>query len=252
MLLFVRTTWTTGSKCEVYSKSKNAWFDGTVDEIIIDEEGEWLQIKYNETRIKQIQRFSSDIRAYSNETRIKQIQRFSSDIRAYSNPNTLFNFHDLQLTLKDTQTLIDGYNHRSIPVELNGICVCFLYLNPQITRERWTIGSTVEVFSNSRYKWFTAEITDLIEDEEGEWLNCVFSLPNGTSMSKQVQRDSSDIRAIATSTTECEKRSDVHKVHPMIPIMSRGLPPSLFLYPATGTCRKKRKLMDIDENGLIV
>eukprot|EP01083_Nonionella_stella_P004798 13991_1 len=35
-----------GSICRVYSKSKNKWFDGTIANVFIDDEGEWLDVHY--------------------------------------------------------------------------------------------------------------------------------------------------------------------------------------------------------------
>ncbi|ETO30437.1 hypothetical protein RFI_06683, partial [Reticulomyxa filosa] len=54
----------------------------------------------------------------------------------------------------------------------------------------------VQIFSNSHQEWYTAEIIDILKDEEGEWLNVVWHRDNGEAMSKQVQRYSTDVRPV--------------------------------------------------------
>jgi len=53
-----------GSDLRVYSENMNSWLDGTVVDIICDDEGEWLQVSYdNGKRAKQVQRFSDKLDA---------------------------------------------------------------------------------------------------------------------------------------------------------------------------------------------
>lgn len=54
----------------------------------------------------------------------------------------------------------------------------------------------MEIFSNSFQEWYLGEVVDIIKDDEGEWLNCVWARANGEAMSKQVQRFSTDVRPV--------------------------------------------------------
>jgi len=62
-------------------------------------------------------------------------------------------------------------------------------LDPTTIRENWKIGDKVEIFSNSQNKWFDGEITDITNDEEGEWLEITAG-----HITKEVDRYSSDVR----------------------------------------------------------
>lgn len=63
------------------------------------------------------------------------------------------------------------------------------------TRKRWKPGDFMEVYSNSRKKWFMCECVDIFEDKEGEWLQVFFSdRDNGQQIMKQIQRFSEDLR----------------------------------------------------------
>eukprot|EP01083_Nonionella_stella_P149394 474432_1 len=58
----IKKSWVVGSKVEIYSSSLNRWFDGQVIRIFADTEGEWLEIKYSDNKVKQIQRLNEHIR----------------------------------------------------------------------------------------------------------------------------------------------------------------------------------------------
>jgi len=58
----IRAGWKTGDRCRIYSKSKKKWFRGEVSIIFTDEEGEWLEIRYDKSMSKQVQRYSADIK----------------------------------------------------------------------------------------------------------------------------------------------------------------------------------------------
>merc|ERR1719273_2253995 len=58
----IRQSWKKGSTVEVLSKTLGKWFLGTIKEIEVDEEGEWLMINYAKNRSKETQRFYEDIR----------------------------------------------------------------------------------------------------------------------------------------------------------------------------------------------
>jgi len=42
----IRASWKTGAVCEIYSRSKKTWSQGIIAQIFIDEEGEWLEVRY--------------------------------------------------------------------------------------------------------------------------------------------------------------------------------------------------------------
>ena len=61
----IRTAWTIGSKCEIYSKSSKSWYPCEISDISKDDEGEWLKTKYMVDGIsknRQVQRFNDHIR----------------------------------------------------------------------------------------------------------------------------------------------------------------------------------------------
>ena len=58
----IRKSWKKGSKLEIYSESKEQWYNGKIERIFHDEEGEWLAIKYNGFNLKEVQRFTQFIR----------------------------------------------------------------------------------------------------------------------------------------------------------------------------------------------
>merc|ERR1719361_1880047 len=77
-------------------------------------------------------------------------------------------------------------------------------------RQSWDKKDEVEIFSNTHQEWYLGEVVDIIKDDEGEWLNCVWARTNGEAMSKQVQRFSTDVRPVqnnddASSTTSSDE-----------------------------------------------
>merc|ERR1719491_1198082 len=63
-------------------------------------------------------------------------------------------------------------------------------MNEDTFRFSWIPGDRLEIYSVSKCQWFAGLITDLFEDEEGEWLEVEYK----RSISKQVQRGSVNIR----------------------------------------------------------
>jgi len=59
---YCRQNWKVGTQLGVYSNSRRQWFEGTIVDVFTDEEGEWLEIQLEEDMIKQLQRFSDDLR----------------------------------------------------------------------------------------------------------------------------------------------------------------------------------------------
>ena len=62
--LTLREEWIAGQKCEIYSISKDQWFTGKIHDVFIDDEGEWLEIRYNKSCSKQVQRYSVNVRPH--------------------------------------------------------------------------------------------------------------------------------------------------------------------------------------------
>lgn len=61
--------WKEGSKVEIYSNSKDAWYNGSISTMFADRDGEWLVVDYEVTpgniMQKQIQRADTDVRPAS-------------------------------------------------------------------------------------------------------------------------------------------------------------------------------------------
>mmetsp|Transcript_10328 Transcript_10328/g.16661 ORF Transcript_10328/g.16661 Transcript_10328/m.16661 type:complete len:623 (+) Transcript_10328:199-2067(+) len=63
-------------------------------------------------------------------------------------------------------------------------------MDENTVRAAWKTGAVCQIYSNSKKRWFSGEVAQIFTDEEGEWLEVRYD----KSMSKQVQRFSSDIR----------------------------------------------------------
>ena len=61
---YIRAGWHAGSCCEVFSYTANQWLSGQVLRVFDDDEGEWLNVKFNETTVKDLDRYSHDIRPH--------------------------------------------------------------------------------------------------------------------------------------------------------------------------------------------
>ena len=60
----IRAGWRKSSRCMVFSKSAKQWMPAQVMRVLHDDEGEWVEVKYNGKTIKQLQRHSDDIRPH--------------------------------------------------------------------------------------------------------------------------------------------------------------------------------------------
>ena len=59
----IRIEWNVGSKLEVYSNSKQQWYEGQVDKVYIDSLGEWLSVVYDHGQTqKDLQRNDASLR----------------------------------------------------------------------------------------------------------------------------------------------------------------------------------------------
>ncbi len=58
-----RAEWKVGSAIQIFSKSENKWCNGKIRRIIVDRQGEWLQVEYQGTkgmRIKEMGRYEKE------------------------------------------------------------------------------------------------------------------------------------------------------------------------------------------------
>ena len=60
-------------------------------------------------------------------------------------------------------------------------------------RAAWVTGSRCEIFSHQAKQWLPGQVRRLFDDDEGEWLDVMYTVEH-INQSKQVQRDSPDIR----------------------------------------------------------
>jgi len=58
----IRSKWVVGDLVEVFSKSRDEWFPAKIIEIYDDDDGEWLAVVVENTMIKEVQRFTPDVR----------------------------------------------------------------------------------------------------------------------------------------------------------------------------------------------
>ncbi|ETO24287.1 RUN domain-containing protein [Reticulomyxa filosa] len=58
----IRASWTRGAVVEVYSRGKKRWMRGMIERVFVDDEGEWLEIRYGANLVKETPRNSPDIR----------------------------------------------------------------------------------------------------------------------------------------------------------------------------------------------
>eukprot|EP01084_Bolivina_argentea_P121348 215037_1 len=77
-----REKWRVGSNVEIYSRAANKWFNGEIINIVTDEEGEWLTTKYDKLFVKDISRYSQDIRPTANA--FKKTWKVGSKVEIYS------------------------------------------------------------------------------------------------------------------------------------------------------------------------
>eukprot|EP00486_Rosalina_sp_Unknown_P001532 CAMPEP_0201564098 /NCGR_PEP_ID=MMETSP0190_2-20130828/2035_1 /ASSEMBLY_ACC=CAM_ASM_000263 /TAXON_ID=37353 /ORGANISM="Rosalina sp." /LENGTH=606 /DNA_ID=CAMNT_0047979789 /DNA_START=209 /DNA_END=2029 /DNA_ORIENTATION=+ len=240
----IRASWKTGAHCQIYSNSKKKWFQGEVAQIFTDEEGEWLEVRYDKSMSKQVQRYSSDIRPHPDDLKKKKTKTKSKD--------------------------------GSVPFPDQEMKGANMLEKERQLRQGWDKGDEVEIFSNTHQEWYLGEVVDIIKDDEGEWLNCVWARANGEAMSKQVQRFSTDVRPVQDDNSSSGSSSDdgpspknsqskpqsaAEKTQALsqkiqarkqnfrrrAPPFSRTLRPSTFTYPATSSARRSRKLLDLEE-----
>jgi len=84
---------------------------------------------------------------------------------------------------------------------------------PAASRESMKIGSKCQIYSRTYKQWLGGEITNIIEDEEGTWLEVTWQMQNEkgqlSNLKKQVKRDSPDIQPLPTGDDEVEEEVGV-------------------------------------------
>jgi len=75
-------------------------------------------------------------------------------------------------------------------------------ITEDMIRLAWKVGSWVEVFSNTKRKWYLGQVVKNFLDTEGEWLDILYYQRerNRQGMKKEVQRFCKDVRPINQST----------------------------------------------------
>ena len=75
-------------------------------------------------------------------------------------------------------------------------------------RQKWKIGSKVELYSDTRSKWLRGQIIKIFTDNEGEWLTIKYA---GFSV-KEIQRYNKFVRPIGSKKTKKMKRKKKEKL----------------------------------------
>lgn len=97
-----RDSWMVGSKCQIFSKSQQKWVQGEIVKIFNDEEGEWLRVRYGKDNIKEVQRYSEQLRPTENK---KNIERETNDEDSKSNEAKWANL----VCIVSTQSLFENW-----------------------------------------------------------------------------------------------------------------------------------------------
>lgn len=127
-----------GSRVEVFSDSANKWLNGKIIDVVRDNEGEWLLVKYHGFRRKESPRCSNDIRPHTPAMREE----------------------------KEAQCPNNGESEKRLlksATQRNQDLLC-------AARSSWAKGSTCEVYCSAENKWLAGLITDVVTEEGQERL----------------------------------------------------------------------------------
>ena len=58
----IRNSWVRGSRVEIYSRGRKKWMRGLITRIFVDDEGEWIEVRYGKNLVKETPRESPDMR----------------------------------------------------------------------------------------------------------------------------------------------------------------------------------------------
>lgn len=84
---------------------------------------------------------------------------------------------------------------------------------------RYTEGSNVEVFSRGQKKWVTAKVTAV---DPGKFVTVVYSNVQGNPMSKMLEYNSSDLRAVSTGNDENREKALALSPEKAAPVVESG------------------------------
>jgi len=227
----VRAEWKTGAQCQIYSNSKRKWFPGEVAQIFTDEEGEWLEVRYDKSMSKQVQRYSSDIRPHPD------------DMKKPKKPNKRKDnvpFPDQEMKLRQSWDKGDEVE---------------IFSN---THQEWYLGEIVDIIKDEEGEWlncvwarsngeamskqvqrFSTDVRP-VQDDSSE--------PSSSGSTKQTREPNKPLtekEKIETEVAAIQARKQ--NFRRKAPPFSRTLRPSTFTYPATSSARRQRKLLDLEE-----
>jgi len=79
----IKKDWKIGSDLQLYSKSLGKWFAGKITNIIMDNHAEWLTVKYDKSREKEVQRFDDTVKPTEKQL-IRKSWKTGSSLQLYS------------------------------------------------------------------------------------------------------------------------------------------------------------------------
>lgn len=198
---WTRKQWTMDCPVQIYSQSRNKWFDGVVVSTLVDEEGEWLTVRYNERTSKQVQRFCEDIRS-------PQIDGKPPPSVTKSTPKPQRRSRSQSVCIEGTDININVITDLTMNERLKNQQKTIQSQSRTTTRETrdsWSKGEYVEVYSRSKIRWLVGKIAEIGNDEEGEYLEVHYhDQETGQNSKKRVGRHDEEIRAYELSQTETE------------------------------------------------
>jgi len=227
----VRAEWREGAPCQIYSNSKREWFPGKVASIFTDREGEWLQVRYDKSMSKQVQRYSSDIRPHPDDMKKPKKPKKSKD-------NVPFPDEEMKLRQswgKGDEVEIFSNTHQEWYLgEINGIC--------KDEEGEWLTCVWARSNGEAMSKQVQRFSTDVrpVQDDSSE--------PSSSGSTKQSREPNKPLTAKEKVESEVAviqaRRQGFRR---KAPPFSRTLRASTWTYPATSSARRQRKLPDLEE-----
>jgi len=227
----LRASWKTGSPCQIYSNSKKKWFMGEVAQIFTDEEGEWLEVRYDKSMSKQVQRYSSDIRPHPDDLKKKKPKKTESSP-----------FPDQEMKVRQSWDKGDEVE---------------IFSN---THQEWYLGEIVDIIKDEEGEWlncvwarsngeamskqvqrFSTDVRP-VQDDTSEGSTSDDAVPSSNNQSKKPLSAKEETQAEAAKIQQ--RKTNFRR---RAPPFSRTLRASTFTYPATSSARRSRKLLDLEE-----
>jgi len=176
-----RSALVVGSKVEIFSSSQKVWYqDGVVTRVFSDAEGDWLAVRYDGTRDKEVQRYSEQLRVHrdsdQNNGKPKKEEQMKAEQMAkkQEHANKIEKPRSIEFSIHTEDSTEKQAHQKSLE-----------------QRKALVVGSKVEIFSDSQNKWFDdGIITEVFTDDEGDWLNVKYD----GDRDKQIQRYSAQLR----------------------------------------------------------